>query len=114
MEDEDLDLEFNTDSKGFIRKLFIVDVFRKYGIVYGLIALFFFLCNVIILVPAAVCAGYTELVLLINFLSGGDQSIAECLWAYLGVSVVGIVAIWITIKVCDKVLSGCTKNARTN
>lgn len=109
---EDEDLEFETSSQSFIRRLFIFDVFKKYGIVYGLVAIVFFLCNIIIFIPIVCRKSFEFLNSIINLISGGDKVIADCYWAYLVVSLVGIIAIWITIKLCDKLL--CTKKTRTN
>lgn len=111
--DEEEELEFDTSNKGFLRKLFIIDVFKKYGIVYGIIALVVLLCNIVLLIPGALMIGFKIVDKVINLLSGGNQVVAECYWAYLGISLIGIFAIWLTIKICDRVFATNTKKART-
>jgi hypothetical protein len=101
MEDEDLEL---FDTKRRFKKWYIFDVFERYGFAYGMIALVTFLCHVIIFLPAAAYFGYKSIEKAINFLSRGDKVIADCFWAYLVVSLVAIVSIWATNKICDKVL----------
>lgn len=102
MEDEDLEL-FDTKRSRF-KRLYIVAVFEKYGIVYGMIALITLLCHTIIFVPAAAYLGYISIEKAISFLSHGDKVMHDCYWAYLIVSLVAIVAIWCTNKICDKVM----------
>lgn len=105
MEDEDEELEFTSKEKGIFKRLVIVDVFKKYGIVYGIIALMAFLCHAILLVPIAAVLGYKSIEAMINWLSKGDKGLHDCYWAYLIVSLVGIVVIWATNKICDKVFA---------
>ena len=100
MEDEDLEL---FEEKRSFKKWYITNVFKKYGIVYGIIALITFLCNIILLIPAAIGAGIFSVEKNIILISGGDKVTPDCYWAYLIVSLVGIIAIWATIKICDKV-----------
>nr|WP_302600012.1 hypothetical protein [uncultured Cellulosilyticum sp.] len=102
---EDEELEFSDSRRGFIKNLYIITVFKKYGIVYGCICLVVSLCHVILLVPGAIGLGYFSIEKLINWLSKGDKVLHDCYWAYLIVSLVGIIAIWATNKICDKVLS---------
>lgn len=105
MEDEDEELEFSSKGRGLFKRLYIVEVFKKYGIAYGIIALVTSLCHAILLVPVAAVLGYKSVEAMINWLSKGDKAWHDTYWAYLIVSLVGIVAIWATNKICDKVLS---------
>lgn len=104
-EDEEEELEFTSKGKGVFKRLYIVEVFRRYGIVYGLIALVTALCHAILFVPVVAILGYKSVEAVINWLSKGDKGWHDTLWAYLIVSLVAIVAIWVTNKICDKVLN---------
>lgn len=102
-EDEE-ELEFESKGKG-IKRLYITEVFKKYGIAYILIALAITLCHAILLVPTVAIKGYKSIEAMINWLSNGNQDWHDSYWAFLIVSLVGIVVIWITNKICDKVMN---------
>ena len=102
-EDEE-ELEFESKGKG-IKRLYITEVFKKYGIAYILIALAITLCHAILLVPTVAIKGYKYIEAMINWLSNGNQDWHDSYWAFLIVSLVGIVVIWITNKICDKVMN---------
>lgn len=102
MEDEELDLFVNKASR--FKKFYIFSVFEKYGFAYGIIAIITFLCHVIIFLPAAAVVGFVSVEVAITKLSAGNKDLHDCLWAYLIVSLVAIIAIWLTNKICDKVL----------
>lgn len=102
MDDEDEELEFSSKRRGLLKRLYIVEVFKKYGIAYGIIALATSLCHAILLIPVAAVLGYKSVEAMINWLSRGNKAWHDTYWAYLIVSLVGIVAIWATNKICDK------------
>lgn len=99
-EDEDLD-EFSSDKSNFLKELYIVKVFKEYGIMYGFVVLFFTLCYVIVLLPYTAFKMLEWLKVLIVFISGGDENIIQDYWTFLICSLIGILAIWIACKIAD-------------
>lgn len=99
-EDEDLS-EFSSVKSSFLKELYIVKVFKEYGIMYGLVVLFFTLCYVIVLLPYTAFKMYEYLNAFIVFISGGDENIIQDYWTFLICSLIGIFVIWIACKIAD-------------
>jgi len=101
MYDEDDDEVLETGLAEKIGNLYIVKVFKEYGIMYGVILTFFSLCYIIVLLPYTIKCLFGFLCTLINFVSGGDEVLKNCYWEFLILSLIGILVIWIAIKITN-------------
>ena len=104
MYDEDEDIVELSGRSKFFEDFYLIKVFKKYGIMYGLLLLGFTLCYVIVLLPVTTSKLFKSLVLTIDKISGGDETVKQCLWVFLIGSLIGIALIWVSTKIADYIL----------
>lgn len=101
-EDEDEEL-FEIEESKFskFKRLYITEVFKTYGWSYAMLIAGISLCYVIVLLPATLFLGYKSICKLIEFLSHGNQNLFYFYWTFLITSIICIIAVWLTNKICD-------------
>lgn len=84
-------------------KLYIVKVFKQYGVLYALLGICFLLGNVMVLLPWCVYWGLKWFTWLFKLLSGGNQDLYYMCWIILVGSTAVVIEIFSIEKILDKI-----------